>query len=1145
MEEAEKKKAKLRNPKAFAINAPKAAERRFRRKQDIEEKRFHVPLADRTPAEPPPVVVAVVGPPQVGKTTLIKSLVKFYTKHGLGHVAGPITLVAGKKRRITLIECKNDIHSMIDVAKIADLVLLMVDASFGFEMELFEFLNICQSHGFPKIMCILSHLDKLKDEAKKKQVKKQMKKRFWTEIYKGAKLFFVSHLIHDLYGKHDTQKIARQVNSMKFRPLSWQTSHPYLLVDRLEDLTDPERLRREKDIDRTISLYGYVRGIAMLTNSDVHIPGCGDFRLSNISSMPDPCPMPNRTDKQRKSLNQKERSIYAPFSGVGGVLCDKDAVYIDIAGAHSFSDRLMTQDSDKIISKLLDSSQTIDSKMKSSDFKLFTTQAEKDFSVKQPEVGSDDDELSSGLDAQSSATESSQEDSDPEMADMEENSLAKRWRQAIEFRDDNFGSSGATFKQATSTNEKYVYDDDDDDDDEYADEQAYDTGCRKITKELKPAAQQQLEGFDDDEDDGLDELDDEELAELASLEGDTNPMDEDLGFDKDDDDSDDAHSDSDMKWKKDLRNKGENNFFKRQRETRDIQRLVYGGINGIENVHAGLAHDLDDDDNDQFMKPTENSIECTNEQQKSQLSEHNYEDFMTSIKDKFVTGNWSADEDAFNCDDEDDDGEENDDGCGEGDEDDDEDAMDADDFEDLEDGNRKSALPASKPNQLDESEDADARERMLKKMRKKSEFDAQYDTGDFESAPPPEKTFYQAEKDKLQMQAETNNQFLEGLDSETRLQVEGFRPGLYVRIELSKVPASLVSNFDPSFPIILGGLNAGEVGEGYVRVRIKKHRWYKKLLKTRDPLIISMGWRRFQTVPVYHVMDDNMRNRALKYTPWHLHCLATFWAPISPQGTGLVAFHETDVFTQDFRISATGVVLDLNKEADIVKKLKLVGSPIEVFTKTAFIKGMFNSPLEVSKFEGAPIRTVSGIRGMIKKAIKDPAGAFRATFEDKVLMSDIVFLRTWFHVDIPKFCISVKTLVLPKEERDKWIGARTVGRIRHQEGLKAVGTQNPDSIYKPVKRKQFNFAPFTVPKQLQKELPYKDKPKFMSKRPEKIDRVSSIKTETEKKRIESLAMMATLQQERHVKRKENRQAHKQKYIHKQKLKEKKTKGLRK
>ena len=39
-------------------------------------------------------------------------------------------------------------NSMLDVAKAADLVLLLVDASFGFEMETFEFLNILQVRVF-------------------------------------------------------------------------------------------------------------------------------------------------------------------------------------------------------------------------------------------------------------------------------------------------------------------------------------------------------------------------------------------------------------------------------------------------------------------------------------------------------------------------------------------------------------------------------------------------------------------------------------------------------------------------------------------------------------------------------------------------------------------------------------------------------------------------------------------------------------------------------------------------------------------------------------------------------------------------------------------------------------------------------------
>lgn len=66
--------------------------------------------------------------------------------------------------------------------------------------------------------------------------------------------------------------------------------------------------------------------------------------------------------------------------------------------------------------------------------------------------------------------------------------------------------------------------------------------------------------------------------------------------------------------------------------------------------------------------------------------------------------------------------------------------------------------------------------------------------------------------------SQLNKVEFEGLDEEVRAQWEGYRSGLYVRLEFENIPCELVENFNPSYPLLVGGLQLGEENIGYVNV---------------------------------------------------------------------------------------------------------------------------------------------------------------------------------------------------------------------------------------------------------------------------------------------------------------------------------------
>ncbi|EOA39223.1 hypothetical protein CARUB_v10012207mg [Capsella rubella] len=1030
---------KQNNPKAFSFKSARRAQLAESHATEKEQKRLHLPKIDRTYGDPPPVVVVVQGPPGVGKSLVIKSLVKLFSNQSVPEVRGPITVVQGKRQRFQFVECPNDINGMVDCAKIADLAMLVVDGSYGFEMETFEFLNIMQVHGFPRVMGVLTHLDKFNDVSKLRKTKTRLKQRFWKEIFDGAKLFYLSGLIHGKYSPREVHNLGRFVALCKPQPLLWRSSHPYLLADRLEDVTPPEKAQMDKKCDRNITLYGYLRGCNLKKGMKVHIAGVGDYSLSGVTALSDPCPLPSASKKKKKRLGDKDRLFYAPMSGIGELLYDKDAVYININKYHvqySNTDDKMEEPTNKgkgrdvgedLVKSLQDTKYSIDEKLDKTFINFFgkKTSANSETKFKAEDAYQS---LPEGSDSEESQSNDDDEDDEVhvEGKGSEINQITEidggRLRRKAIFKDDIGGSD------AMDSNE---------DDFEEADD-----------------AELDLDEYD------FEEADDVELENEVEDSGDDSASDSSGDYQIDDTDHGNI-----SQWKAILKENA-------RKKNPSLTQIVYGASGSsatpLINENPDISDDEDTDDEDFFKPKGEqsknsgggwdvgyvNSEDCSKFMNYGHLKNWKEKDVCESIRDRFTTGDWSKaalrDKNLGTA--------------GEG-----EDDELYGDFEDLETGDKHKSHENMESGAYDnDDEDAEAVERDGNNPRSQIK----------------EPGYVDKLKEELEIRKQMNQLEMNDLDSDTRIELEGFRAGTYMRLEIHNVPYEMVEFFDPCHPILVGGIGFGEDNIGYMQARLKKHRWHKKVLKTRDPIIVSIGWRRYQTLPIYAIEDRNGRHRMLKYTPEHMHCLATFWGPLVPPSTGFVAFQNLSNNQAGFRITATSVVVEFNHQARIVKKIKLVGTPCKIKKKTAFIKDMFTSDLEIARFEGSSVRTVSGIRGQVKKAGKNmldnkaEEGIARCTFEDQIHMGDMVFLRAWTTVEIPQFYNPLTTALQPRDKT--WEGMKTFGQLRRE--LNIPIPVNKDSLYKPIERKPKKFSALKIPKSLQRDLPFKSKPKDLPRR---------------------------------------------------------------
>lgn len=645
---------------------------------------------------------------------------------------------------------------MIDVAKIADLTLLLIDASFGFEMETMEYLNILSCHGMTRIFGILTHLDLIKKVSTVRAVKKRLKHRFWTEIYDGAKLFYLSGVLNGRYPDREILNLSRFISVLKFRPLVWQSAHPYLLADRMEELTPPQDIEENPLCDRTVTLYGYLRGTNLSAiDPKVHVPGVGDFTVSQVTGLPDPCPSPAAVARERgveggkvrrRTLTDKQKMIYAPMSDVGGIMFDKDAVYITVPEKQSFT---RTEDEETGVGESL--------------------------IMKMHGRRNGLDSMDRGLQLFSGAEDIT---SLPVLDESEDTGRKERRHP----------------QNRLDAPDLDTWEDEDEDRDDVD------------------------EGIDDDDEEDVD-VDDISRAKLSA---DSPDDDEDLAFAESDSDMGEPESenedglDASMRWKDNLSEKAALSYQNSSSRKMDLTRLIYSRepVNTIlrkwHEFVGVLAADTEDpedtdereegEDDDAFFKKAPDSKEITSvgsvpQYTVEKLNEWTNEEKLDSIRNRFITSDLVVD---------------------------DAEAQDEAEFGDFEDLEAAETIPVVDESQgPHESLDLEAERAANAKRKEESRLrleEVEEDPDSLENDEDGELTWGEQQKAKLRRQVEVNKHEFEGMDMASRVKVEGYLPGTYVRMVLHSLPCEFVQQFDAKYPIVVGGLLNDEQRFGYIQV---------------------------------------------------------------------------------------------------------------------------------------------------------------------------------------------------------------------------------------------------------------------------------------------------------------------------------------
>ncbi|KIX96247.1 uncharacterized protein Z520_08025 [Fonsecaea multimorphosa CBS 102226] len=179
------------------------------------------------------------------------------------------------RRNLLYLPAKFDLLNALDICKLADWVIFVLDAEQKYGEEEDLFLRSLEGQGITNVTALVHNLDQ--------RVPAPKRMRHLTEMNMALGRYFPAlDKLSSLDSKSDCSNLVRRICTASTRGIRWRDDRSWMLVEQVNWSTQVD----ETKATTNVTLCGTVRGKALNPDRLVHVPGWGDFRISAVRQVP-------------------------------------------------------------------------------------------------------------------------------------------------------------------------------------------------------------------------------------------------------------------------------------------------------------------------------------------------------------------------------------------------------------------------------------------------------------------------------------------------------------------------------------------------------------------------------------------------------------------------------------------------------------------------------------------------------------------------------------------------------------------------------------------------------------------------------------------------------------------------------------------